>query len=135
MAWTDSIPAVGNKISVSIPAIEGNFEYIKEFMYLDFYPDPDLTDQGSAGIGSTETVYDVITRVGVTDNATMTFRHSTKDYVTTFYFKTDETIPSNYNVIVDKGAIIDTDYSICDAGSVFTWSSHSGSIYYLDNTI
>jgi len=67
------------------------------------YPDYNETDQGVAGSGSSVKVFvDAIS----TDSATLVFRHNSGSAATTYTFSTDETIPSNIKVVIEKGAIL-----------------------------
>jgi hypothetical protein len=67
------------------------------------YPDYNEADQGVAGSGSSvKTFVDAIS----TDSATLVFRHNSGAATTTYTFATSETIPSNINVIIEKGAIL-----------------------------
>lgn len=73
--------------------IEGNY----------YYPDYAEADQGVAGGG--ETVTDILTEVGAVTKATMYFSHNSGAATTTYTFTTSTAILSNYNIIVEKGAI------------------------------
>jgi parallel beta-helix repeat protein len=67
------------------------------------YPDYNEADQGVAGSGSSvKTFVDAIS----TDSATLVLRHNSGSATTTYTFSTSETIPSNINVIIEKGAIL-----------------------------
>ena len=64
------------------------------------------TDQGATGNGKTAKAY--IDTIG-SDNATLFFRHNSGSATTTYQLSTDETIPSNVNVVIEKGAILSID--------------------------
>jgi len=74
-----------------------------------FCPDYNEADQGVTGSGLSAKAYiDTIS----TDSATLVFRHSSGAATTTYTFSTDETIPSNINVVIEKGAILSIDNAI-----------------------
>ncbi|MFH1320319.1 MAG: hypothetical protein ABII90_06685, partial [Bacteroidota bacterium] len=71
-----------------------------------YFPDYNEADQGVTGSGKSAKAYiDTIS----TDSATLIFRHNSGAATTTYTFSTDETIPSNINVIIEKGAILSID--------------------------
>ena len=70
-----------------------------------YYPDYTNTDQGIAGNGSS--VFDIITAVGSSTNATMYFAHNSGSATTTYTFTTNEIVTDNFNIIIEKGAILD----------------------------
>jgi len=71
-----------------------------------YYPDYNEADQGATGSGKSVKAYiDTIT----TDSATFKFRNNSGAATTTYTFSTDETIPVNINVIIEKGAILSID--------------------------
>jgi len=59
-------------------------------------------DQGAVGAGLS--VKDIVDAVGATKNATIVFGHSGAGNTTTYSFGTNETIPTNIDVIVEAGA-------------------------------
>ena len=70
-----------------------------------YFPNYNETDQGAVGDGrSTKDYIDTIS----TDSATLVFQHNSGAATTTYTFSTSETIPSNINVIIEKGAILST---------------------------
>jgi len=71
-----------------------------------YYPNYSEADQGATGAGKSVKAYiDAI----VANSATLLFRHNSGAATTTYTFSTDETIPSNINVVIDKGAILSID--------------------------
>lgn len=69
----------------------------------NYYPDHNAADQGVTGDSNTVKYYiDTIS----TDSGTIFFRHNSGGATTTYTFSTNETIPSNINVIIEKGAIL-----------------------------
>ena len=68
------------------------------------------SDQGIAGAGAT--VKDIVDAVGTSRSATIVFGHTGAGNTTTYTFSTSETIPSNFDVIVENGAIIAMDTGI-----------------------
>ena len=68
-----------------------------------YYPDATEADQGVVGGG--ETVTDILAEVGVVTNATIYFSHDSGAATTTYTFTTATAISSNYNIIVEEGAI------------------------------
>jgi len=68
-----------------------------------FCPDYNEADQGLTGGGKSAKAY--IDAIGA-DSATIVFRHSSGAATTTYTFSTDETIPSNINVVIEKGALL-----------------------------
>ena len=71
-----------------------------------YFPDYNEADQGLAGNGKSAKAY--IDAIGA-DSATLYFRHNSGAATTTYTFSTDETIPSNINMIIEKGAILSID--------------------------
>jgi hypothetical protein len=68
-----------------------------------YYPDHNEVDQGLTGNGKSAKAYiDTI----VADNATLVFQHNSGGATTTYIFSTNETIPSNINIVIEKGAIL-----------------------------
>lgn len=71
----------------------------------NYYPDYTATDQGITGDSNTVKYYvDTIS----TDLGTIVFQHNSGAATTTYTFETSETIPSNINIIIEKGAILST---------------------------
>ena len=68
-----------------------------------FCPDYNEANQGLTGNSKSAKAY--IDAIG-SDSATLVFRHSSGAATTTYTFSTDETIPSNINVVIEKGAIL-----------------------------
>jgi hypothetical protein len=68
-----------------------------------YFPDYNEADQGLAGNGESVKAY--IDAIGA-DSATLCFRHNSGSATTTYTFSTDETIPSNIKVVIEKGAIL-----------------------------
>lgn len=68
-----------------------------------YYPDYNEADQGVVGDGSS--VKNFVDTIG-SNSATMVLRHNSGAATTTYTFSTDETIPANVNLVVEKGAII-----------------------------
>jgi hypothetical protein len=68
-----------------------------------YYPDYTEADQGVVGSGNSVT--DILTEVGTTTKATLYFSHNSGEATTTYTFTTPTTITSNFNVIVEEGAI------------------------------
>ena len=68
-----------------------------------YFPDYTEADQGVTGNGKSAKAYiDAI----ATEKATLVFRHNSGAATTTYTFSTDETIPSNINIVIEKGAIL-----------------------------
>ena len=68
-----------------------------------YYPDYLEADQGITGNGKTIKAYvDTI----LSDNATIILRHNSSSATTTYTVGTDETIPSNIDVVIERGAIL-----------------------------
>jgi len=89
-----------------------------------FCPDYNEADQGLTGSGKSAKAYiDAI----AADSATIVFRHSSSAATTTYTFSTDETIPANINVIIEKGAIL----SIGNAITLTINGSLSAGIYQI----
>jgi hypothetical protein len=68
-----------------------------------YYPDYNEADQGVTGSGQSVKAY--VDSIG-SNNATLNFRHNSGGATTTYTFSTDETIPSNINVVIEKGAVL-----------------------------
>jgi hypothetical protein len=68
-----------------------------------YYPDYHEADQGATGDGTS--VKAIVDAVGTDENATLIFLNNSGGDTTSYVFSTDETIPDNYRVLVDKGAI------------------------------
>lgn len=93
-----------------------------------YYPDYNEADQGLTGNGKSAKAYiDMI----ASDSATLVFRHNSGGATTTYTFSTDETIPSNINVVIEKGAILsdgggtaDLTMGLLEAGlyKIFDWT-------------
>lgn len=66
--------------------------------------DASEADQGAAGNG--RSLKDIIDLVGATKSATIRFSHSGVTDTTTYTVDTDETIPSNFTVVIERGAQI-----------------------------
>ena len=76
-------------------------------MYKDsgyYFVDASETDQGVAGDGLS--VKDIVDAIGATKKATMVFGHTGTGNTTEYQFSTNETITSNFNVLVEIGARI-----------------------------
>ena len=68
-----------------------------------YFPDYNEADQGVTGNGKSAKAYiDAI----AAKKATLVFRHNSGATTTTYTFSTDETIPSNIDVVIEKGAIL-----------------------------
>ena len=78
---------------------------------IDFsFPDYNEADQGLTGNGKSAKAY--IDTIGTTNGGTLVFRHNSGGATTTYQFSTDETIPSNIKVEIEKGAILSIDSGI-----------------------
>jgi len=66
--------------------------------------DPTEADQGSAGNGAS--VKDLIDAVGAVESATLYFCHTGAGNTTTYTFSTSITITSNFNVVIENGAVL-----------------------------
>jgi len=73
------------------------------------YPSYLAADQGV--IGNSDTVKYYVDTIG-TDSGTIYFKHNSGGATTTYTFSTDETIPSNIKVVIEKGAILSIDAGI-----------------------
>ena len=68
-------------------------------------------DQGAAGGGGT--IKDLVDAIGTTKQATIFLPHTQLDQDTTTYtFSTNESIPSNIDVVIQKGALITPDSGV-----------------------
>lgn len=68
-----------------------------------YYPDYNEADQGATGSGKSAKAYiDTI----AANNATLIFRNNSGAATTTYTFSTSETVPSNINKVIEKGAIL-----------------------------
>lgn len=95
-----------------------------------YQPDYNEADQGLTGNGKSAKAYiDTI----ASDSATLVFRHNSGAATTTYTFSTNETIPSNINTIIEKGAILsdgggasDLTIGLLDEGTgiykIFDWT-------------
>ena len=70
----------------------------------NFFPDYSAADQGVTGSNNTLKYY--IDTIG-SDNATIVLRHNSGAATTTYTLATDETIPSNITLQIERGAVID----------------------------
>ena len=92
----------------SLIVYDDNASEIKKLAILNLlgnvhFPDYNEADQGVVGSGSSvKTFVDAISA----DSTTLVFRHNSGAATTTYTFSTSETIPSNINVIIEKGAIL-----------------------------
>jgi hypothetical protein len=68
-----------------------------------YNPDYNEADQGITGGGETVKAY--VDTIG-TNSGTIIFRHNSGLATTTYTFSTDETIPSNIRVVIEKGAVL-----------------------------
>ncbi|MCD6600064.1 MAG: hypothetical protein J7L19_05810, partial [Dehalococcoidia bacterium] len=66
-----------------------------------------------------------IDTIGTTNGGTLVFRHNSGGATTTYQFSTDETIPSNIKVVIEKGAIL----SIADTKTLTINGPFSAGIY------
>jgi len=78
--------------------------------YARYYPDYTEVDQGAAGGGNS--VYDILAEVGAVTEATIYFAHNSGSDTTTYTFTTDETITDNFNIIIERGAILSIDTGV-----------------------
>lgn len=86
-------------------------------------------DQGLAGNGNS--VKDIVDAIGATKSATLVFPHYDTGDTTTYTFATSETIPANFRVVVEDGALLQLDNGVTltingpfEAGlyQAFTWT-------------
>ena len=69
-----------------------------------FYPDYNATDQGVTGDSNTiKYAVDTLS----TDSGAIVLQHNSGSATTTYTLSTNEVIPSNINLIIEKGAILD----------------------------
>ena len=94
-----------NSVGTIAPSKNTVYDKIEtSFLSHAYFPDYNEVDQGATGNGkSTKTYIDTIG----TDAATLVFRHNSGSATTTYTFTTDETIPSNINIIVENGVNLD----------------------------
>ena len=69
-----------------------------------YWPDYSEGDQGIAGPGG-NTVTDILTTVGATEDATIYFSHNSGSDTTTYTFTTNTVITDNYSILVEQGVI------------------------------
>ena len=67
----------------------------------------DYTEVDQGAVGGGNSVYDIVTEVGAVTNTTLYFAHNSGTATTTYTFTTNETITNNFNIIVEKGVILD----------------------------
>ena len=63
------------------------------------------TDQGAAGGGNS--VFDIIAEVGAVTNTIMYFAHNSGAATTTYTLTTSDSIPDNFDIVIEKGVILD----------------------------
>ncbi|MDY6893845.1 MAG: hypothetical protein SVO01_00280 [Thermotogota bacterium] len=76
----------------------------EDFVDAGYYVNANETDQGAAGNGYS--VYDIMEDVGTTKKATLIFRHTGSGATTTYTYTTSDTITSNFDIIIQNGAIL-----------------------------
>jgi len=70
-----------------------------------YFVDASASDQGAVD-ASYDSAKDLIDAIGTSKSATLVFSHSGGGNTTTYTFSTSETIPDNFDVVVESGAII-----------------------------
>jgi len=133
--WNTNKPLVTNVVSEDIADINENLTYL--MARNGYLVDNTESDQGAAGSGGS--VKDYVDAIGTTKKATLFFPHLAIDGNTTVYtFSTDETIPSNINIVIQNGALLTDDASNAtltingnvEAGiyQIFDWGTGSGAL-------
>jgi len=69
-----------------------------------YYVDSTESDQGAAGSG--RSLKDIIDSVGTSASATIVFSHSGSGNTTSYVVGTDETVPSNFRLVIEEGALL-----------------------------
>lgn len=69
-----------------------------------YYVDASEADQGAAGSG--RSLKDIIDAVGTSQSAMLVFSHSGSGNTTTYTVGTSETVPSNFRLQIEEGAIL-----------------------------
>lgn len=146
--WNTGVPSATHQIKNDIPKMQQNFSYLYNMFKNHYgsldnsttanladsfaYVDPTCADQGVVGCSSVRSVKDWIDaysgKYGI-----LYFPNT--GTTTTYQFKTGANVQDNLLVMVEPGVRVDTSYSICDGGSAYTWTLHTGSIYKLNQTI
>jgi len=72
--------------------------------YARYFPDYTEVDQGAIGGGNS--IFDILAEVGAVTKATMYFAHNSGAATTTYTLTTNETITSNFDIIIEDGALI-----------------------------
>jgi hypothetical protein len=81
-----------------------------------YYADPTEADQGVVGSGYS--VKDIVDAVGGAKSATIVFIHTGAGNTTTYTFTTAETITSNFTLIVENGALLDSVGAVTIQGTI-----------------
>ncbi len=120
--------------SDAIPILEdstGTTKKIKlERLHFEYMPDASETDQGATGSGRSIKAF--VDSIGGVKNATIRLIHDGAGNTTVYQLSTDETITDNLGLIIDIGAILNTDLSIRTASYKWTLSGGGVSEYYLE---
>lgn len=98
------------KIVVSkSPYVNDTIDYIKiipDETYV-YYVDATATDQGAATSETDRSLKDLIDAIGTSKKAQIILSHSGSGNTTTFTLTTSETLPSNIDLQIENGAVID----------------------------
>jgi len=139
---TESIPTViapddnpGNKRWLLVKVVTGN----------EFYVDPAVTNIGAITTEGNRSLKDIVDTIGTSEKATIVFSHYGQSNTTVYTISTSETVPSNFTLVVESGALITDDASNASltingpikagAYQVFNWGNGSGTLTGVDPII
>jgi len=112
----DAIEAIEAKVGIDGSSDTTSLDYkVNNLLFTNvYYADYNETDQGITGNGNTIKAF--VDTIG-TDNGRIILSHNSGGATTTYTLTTSLTIPSNIELIIDHGAILDGDGTLTHNGS------------------